>query len=311
MEEIQCIFCAVASRDIVIVENGYTGRRCPQCGLIYVSPRPSSGETADRYGHDAAFVSAETHIRAEFLKRLYARHALRIIRRYVRRGAALEIGAGAGYFLDEARKVGFEPYAIESNPAQAEFIRNTLHIPCADPRSPCVPFEGKPFDLVYHCDVLSHFPDPMSEFRAMRKRLRDGGWLVFETGNFAEVAERRYRRIQPFQYPDHLFFFGARHIGDLLDRTGFDVKRVFRYSVLPEYMVAHIVKGIRDWVRRQRGRSASAGRREPLRERPRAGGILRAGWDILNYLLRYEVGYVAPKTGRPQSLIVVARKRRP
>ncbi|GAI49710.1 unnamed protein product [marine sediment metagenome] len=41
MEEIMCIFCEKESDQVVIKENGFKGKKCPTCGLIYISPRPT------------------------------------------------------------------------------------------------------------------------------------------------------------------------------------------------------------------------------------------------------------------------------
>lgn len=45
MEFIECIFCKRYSDRVVITENGYTGRKCPICNLVYISHRPSFSET--------------------------------------------------------------------------------------------------------------------------------------------------------------------------------------------------------------------------------------------------------------------------
>jgi 2-polyprenyl-3-methyl-5-hydroxy-6-metoxy-1,4-benzoquinol methylase len=170
MEIINCIFCGIENDYIAIQENGYLGRKCSQCGLIYISPRPSHEEITNLYSHDDAQIHAETHISSEFSKRLHAKHNLRIITSYVKDGALLEIGAGAGYFLDEARKIGFEPYGIEFNPIQATFIKNKLGIYCEETTLTGSLFNGRNFDVVYHCDVISHLFDSFKDFRNIYNR---------------------------------------------------------------------------------------------------------------------------------------------
>ena len=56
MNEIKCIFCDTKSDRVAIRENGYQGKQCPDCGLIYISPRPSLQEVIDLYGHDEAHI---------------------------------------------------------------------------------------------------------------------------------------------------------------------------------------------------------------------------------------------------------------
>ena len=117
METIACIFCAHEESAALIEENGFTGRKCSQCGLIYISPRPSAEDIANLYGHDEANISADQHVAAEPYKRLHARNVLHILKRYIPAGKLLEIGPGAGFFMDEARIAGFSPYGIELNVA--------------------------------------------------------------------------------------------------------------------------------------------------------------------------------------------------
>jgi SAM-dependent methyltransferase len=296
MEDINCILCGSENHETEIEENGYKGRKCAQCKLIYISPRPSFDQIAKLYGHDDAHIPAQGHIAAEFLKRLYARHSLGIVKTVCKGGNLLEIGAGAGYFLDEARKLGFQPHAIELNPAQANFIRENLHIPCEESALSTSLFQGKRFDVLYHCDVTSHFFDPISEFRKMNEVLVEGGFLVFETGNLGEVEQKRLKRIPLFQYPDHLFFFGERSLRLLLDKAGFSIVRMFRYSIMPQLLIGKVL-----W-RLKRVLSVSDDSRAP------SYTVWRYLSDTANYLARYKFGHVLPKRNRPQTVIVVARK---
>jgi SAM-dependent methyltransferase len=212
MEVIDCIFCEKPNYEIAIEDNGYTGRRCAQCGLVYISPRPLLGELVDLYGHDRSVISADQHIASSHIKRMYARNALRILRKYVACGSLLEIGAGAGYFLDEAREAGFEVHGLELNSLLATFMRNHLKIPCEESTLDASPFDGKKFDVICHYDVLSHFTTQLPILLRCAKDSREKGIMAFETGNFADVQKRFYRFIDSFLYPEHLFFFGERSL---------------------------------------------------------------------------------------------------
>lgn len=304
MEEICCIFCSIGSTQVVIEENGYQGRQCPRCGLIYISPRPSLEELVVLYEKDSAHISTEDHVRDEFAKRLYARHHLKLIRALVKSGDLLEIGAGAGYFLDEARKSGFTTFGLELNPGLAKFIRDQLHIPCEESLLPTPVFGGRKFDVVYHCDVISHFYDPISEFENIAQILNPEGFLIFETGNIAEVDPGFFKHYDLFQYPEHLFFFGENNLKDLLTRTGFQLQKLFRFSILTEMkyrarleriykkkfhsLPGKVIGRIRNLIYLQSSQKALT---------------------YLNYLLRYPFGAAAVKARTPQTMIVMAQKK--
>ena len=209
-EKLACILCGSDNNPVVIKENNYTGKKCESCPIIYVSPRPKKEEVINIYGHDDAYIPAHAHVESAGPKRQHARYMLTLITQHCQHGKILEIGAGAGYFLDEARIRGFDPYAIELNPAQAQFIEQTLHIPCERASLSSNSWAEHQFDLIYHCDVISHLHDPIAELGIMYDKLVPGGYLVFETGNLADVDPAYFPLIPAFQYPDHLFFFGKK-----------------------------------------------------------------------------------------------------
>lgn len=323
MNEIRCIFCETESNYVVIEENGYKGKKCPQCGLIYISPRPSFNEIVDLYGHGDAHISAESHISADFSKRLYARHHLRIIRSFVKTGTLLEIGAGAGYFLDEARKSGFNPHGLEFNPIQANYIRNKLSIPCEESPLNTSIFGGKQFDVVYHCDVISHFFDPISDFKKINGIMKDGSFLIFETGNLGEVDQKYFKHFQRFQYPDHLFFFSTKNLVDLLERTGFKCVKIYRYSILPQLKVMKVLTSIKKAIQKHvvkfnekekdssdggSGDTKSVTNSQSVDAKSLVKESIKHIYQYFNYMLRYKIGRIALKANRPQTVIVVARK---
>ena len=317
MEPVRCIFCPDAASEAAIEENGYTGRRCLSCGLVFVSPRPSPEDVIALYEHDHAYVSAESLITsaASWSERHKAKRIIRFIRRYVRGGRLLELGPGGGAVLTAARTAGFDPVAVEPSPIQADFIRTRHGVRCVTSLDELNDDEGT-FDAVFHGDVLSHFSDPIGEFRRLHAILREGGLMVFETGNGADVEPRLLHHYQRFQYPDHLYFFGERTLGMLLDRSGFVRVATRRYSILPTLRLSELLSRLRDVAagrgNKQPGRSGTDRPIEsPLSARARAIKALSAAtWTGL-YGLTYGVGAVAPKQGRPQTLLVAARKSAP
>jgi SAM-dependent methyltransferase len=325
MEDVACIFCGIGNHPVLIEQEGYFGRRCPQCGLIYLSPRPSRNEIADLYGHDLAHTGARSHISAEYEKRLFARHHLRLIKKFVRgRGKILEIGAGAGFFLDEARKAGFEPFALEINPVYTGYLQDVIKIAVENKTLSAASFPDEEFDVIYHCDVISHFYDPLSEFNEMNRKLKMGGLLVFETGNLVDVDERFYPYYPSFQFPDHLYFFGRENIKELMRRTGFEIVKEYRYSILPQIRFRRLLMRIAALLKKEKDRVPEVEEEkwdpsgEQNQSQPGQAGVigkplrlprfLNDCMGLLNYFLRYQLGFLLAKSNRPQSVIVIARK---
>lgn len=309
METINCIFCTQAPSNTVIQENGFCGQQCKQCSLIYVSPRPTAQEVANLYGHDDAYIPAQAHIEHDYGKRLAAKHHLKIIKKYVQSGDLLEIGSGAGHFLDEARKVDFSPYGIELNPIQANFMANTLNIPCStSPLSPQT-FKSKKFDLIYHCDVISHYFDPIDELKKSYQALKIGGFLVFETGNIGDINKSYYKYFTRFQYPDHLFFFTEDNLTLLLEKTGFNLIKSYNYNILPQLMINKIVQKYRKTDQKNTPKKEKTP--EIKQKIPFFKRFLKNSYHYGMHTIRYKIGSILPKKEKPQTIIVIAQKNNP
>lgn len=310
MEDIFCIFCKKNNSQLVIEDNNFKGRKCCECGLIYVSPRPEFLEIQNLYSHDKAQKYADTFIPVSFSKRLHARHTLKIIKKFLKNGSILEAGAGAGYFLDEAGKKGFKVYGNELNKIEANFIRNSLGIVCEESPLNVNSFGQKKFDIIYHCNLLSHLYSPITYFKTIYSKLEDNGILIFETGNIAEL-NKKYRKVfTGFGFPDHLFFFGEESLKKLLKQTGFTFIEVNRYSILPQLLVQKTLGWLIKFLKfRKKKRILEGNNIEEFNfKKMKLKNIIYNMWDLFCYIMSYKIGCILPKKGKPQTLIVVARK---
>jgi 2-polyprenyl-3-methyl-5-hydroxy-6-metoxy-1,4-benzoquinol methylase len=237
---------------------------------------------------------------------------LQILRSHIQNGKILEIGAGAGYFLDEAKKIGFDPYAIEFNPIQSKFIRDELKIPCEECPVSTKIFNGTKFDVVYHCDVTSHFYDPIDTFKEINAVTKPGGILFFETGNLGEVSIEKLHTIEKFQYPDHLFFYSVNNISTLLNMCGFEIVGINRYSIVPQLAYIRYSNSIKKTLKRYFGKRAIPrnDNSETTQATPiRSKGLFNKIDEFVSYYIRYSIGKVLNKKDHPQTVLIVARKK--
>ncbi len=299
MESISCIFCGVDDSFPVIHENGYTGRKCRRCGLIFISPRPSREDIRNLYADDQAVTSSQCQFAAEAYKRLHARFTMKILRGYASGGKLLEIGPGGGLFMDQARADGFKPCGVELNLIHAEYIRNRWGLPC-ESRQLSDAFPGEIFDVIYHCDVISHLYNPCTEFKIMRERLTPQGILIYETGNMGDVRPDRLAMIPRFQYPDHLFFFSSRNLESLLQLSGFRPVRQFRFSTVPELLLR---KAVSRFKCRRNGSNVAAPRGTDS-----ASSSLWVKSRIAMFA-RYRLGAYLPIPDHHQTIIMIAKPK--
>lgn len=263
-------------------------------------------EVLDIYGHNDAHISAQSHITQSYFKYLHSVHTLSIIKKYKKGGAILEIGAGGGHLLAQAKKEGFEPYAIELNPTQAVFISEKQKIPCEEKPFSLSSFGSTKFDVIYHSDVISHLHDPHAAFLMMHEKLNDGGFLIFETGNLSDVHKRYYSLFNSFQYPDHLFFFGEKNIKTLLEQSGFAFKKMYRYSIVLHLIMLKLIS-LLSKKNKQHKFSPTVSGNAPAKTNP-LKDVLKDTYHIMLYTMRYRLGALLPKKNRPQTIIVIGQK---
>ena len=114
-------------------EGDWPGYRCRQCGHRYHDPMPDADDLKRMYtaeyfdpgGHcrpltPGGYFDNEERIRGEttgLLDRIDGRS-----------GRFLEIGCAAGFYLDEARKAGFEVQGLELSDDMAAHARDKLNL---------------------------------------------------------------------------------------------------------------------------------------------------------------------------------------
>lgn len=317
VEKINCPFHDIDG-PVEFTDEGWQDHACPTCRLLYISPRPTPEAVADIYKEDAAHGSAIMHLNhfGSSANKLGAARTLKVLRQHGSTGRVLEIGPGAGSFLIAAREAGYDVAAVELNPVQAAHIRDTLGIPCWESLDDVV----GTFDVVYHCDVLSHFYEPVAAFEQIGGLLRSGGLHIFETGD-GGIAPKYRPLIRNWQFPDHLFIFTEESLTALTDASGFERVETQRYSIAPLLRIKNVIdrlRGRKPPVSPLAAANAEAGPDPaPLVPTPataapvQRSGAKRVIIEALGYpfhFIRYEVGARAPKAGRPQTLIAVTRK---
>jgi SAM-dependent methyltransferase len=285
----RCAACDGESTRVVWRENGYEGRACV-CGTVCTWPTPAADAVDPLIdGHPDRYYSGAAHRRVRWLQR------------YRPSGRLLEIGCGEGHFLAAATAAGYEVRGIEPHPGRARraAARLGVAIDCAflEAWSP----HAERFDIVYHCDLLSHFPDPLGALRTMAALLRPGGVLAFEVGLLGDVAPDWYARINVLGYPQHRWLYSERSLRILLGRADLELAHSRRFGL---GLATLFVAGVRALARTRHPRLRHP---RPRRVAEGSNGQGRASGfvDGLEAFWRYDAGRVMPGFG-PGTLFAIA-----
>lgn len=178
-----------------------------------------------------------------FRTRLFERK-LNLIRKHLPvTGKLLDVGSAAGFFLEVARKGGYEVCGVELSKFAAAYATESLGLKIHEGQLEDAKFPSRYFDIVTMWDVLEHLRRPLETLQEASRLLRRCGVIVIETLNVdcvgAKILGSRWPLYQP---PYHLFYFSLRTLHILLSKAGF---RVFRVIPVQTYSPIHSHRALR------------------------------------------------------------------
>lgn len=211
--------------DTLFPINSYKLVKCKNCGLVYVNPRPT---TIEREAINKEIYDSEkyrTHYfqdRKIFEKRF--KKKLRKIERYSKKGKILDVGTSYGFFLDEARKRGWETYGIEKNIPAAHYAREKLGLNVFGCTIEEEKFDKNYFDVITLWDVLEHSPDPVIFLKKLKTVLKINGLICVQSPNIESlIAKYRKERWDWLSPNDHLFHFSPSTLEAILIKSGYKI----------------------------------------------------------------------------------------
>lgn len=282
--------------------------RCVQCGLGWVDPLPLEADLAAMYDQSyvtpGAFagiahqggIGGSLHLYdrpggRQASLRWHGERLSRIERHGLNgsdagaRGRLLDVGCGAGYFLDAARMAGWQVAGVELSEPAAAAARDGLGLQLYSGSLHRAAFPDDAFDLVTMFEVLEHMRDPAAALHEAHRVLHHGGLLAIEVPNDMDAyrghvawSGNRWWVIPPV----HLYYFNASTLSRWLLTSGFE----------PIFVTTEGSVG-GDLLSQLRGRGWQAGRLV-------AGGVRR---------LLAPADWLLARSGRHSELIILAKKR--
>ena len=232
--------CLICKSDNLIRLNGYEDPmlvKCKTCAFVFLERIPTSAELEERYGYGYGmtgnFISDLTIQRYNEL--------LDYFEQFRDTNRILDIGCGMGFFLETAKKRGWDVYGTE---------HADLAIACCKEKDINIHpgeldidnYEKEGFDIVTSFEVIEHINNPIEEVTQIGQMLRTGGIFYFTTPNFNALNRLLLKRNwDVIRFPDHLSYYTKRTMNnlmalagfkkDMLETTGYSITR-FRTSVM-------------------------------------------------------------------------------
>ena len=212
---------------------------CPSCGFVF-RPDLEARELRDVYeqGHYER-MGGERYAAELDERRRDARVRLRWLRRHVRAGTLLDVGAATGAFVLEAGAAGFDARGLEPTPAFARQARTTLGVDVVEGTLEDARLDESSLDVATMWHVLEHVREPLPQLDRVRRALRPGGLLAIEVPNYGSEVARRQRAAWPSLEPKvHVNQFTPVTLRCALERVGLELAELGTVPITP-YLPLH------------------------------------------------------------------------
>jgi len=221
----RCIVCRNGSLRNWCKVRGINIVKCNTCDIRFANP-PISDQTLTTLYEPGLlrWTSVEEYRR---LRREYFLFYKRILEEFdfpVKR--VLDFGCGIGYFLRIMTYYGWKGVGIDISLADViiaqKFGVKVLHLSKIDE------LKNNYFSVCTMLDFVEHIKDPLFYFKIAFRKLVSGGVLLIDTGDVGGLASVIGKSRNPFvQNEGHITFFTKKSINFILEKSGFNLLKVF------------------------------------------------------------------------------------
>ncbi len=195
--------------------------KCASCNLVFSELQPEQPELVDFYseGYDL------TKYFSPITEKRYL-ELLEDFKVFRNTGKLLDIGCGFGFFLETAKRKGWDVIGLEiTNDAVEACSSKGLNMHHGTLET--AKFEDESFDVIVFIETIEHVIEPNRLIKEIHRVLRPGGLVYLSTPNFN--ALNRYRLQEKYdviQYPLHLSYFTPKTLRRFFERNGFTTKKI-------------------------------------------------------------------------------------
>jgi SAM-dependent methyltransferase len=200
--------------------------RCSACGHFFVWPMPADNLDiySDEYfsGAQGGFGYTDYDRDKQAMIPTFGEYLRRIEAVYPRKGELFDVGAATGFFLDIAKRGGWQVSGVEPSDHAASLARAKG----IDVRTGTLDENdaARLVDVVTMWDVVEHLPDPAVVIKSVHSILKTGGVLAINTPDsgslLAKALGTKWHLVVP---PEHLNLFTRSSLRILLEGQGFEV----------------------------------------------------------------------------------------
>lgn len=226
MGDVETVACAICgSTDYeerhYPIRSGYLVR-CSKCDLYYANPRRSDiiQDIQDSNTPETLYEAYRLNYRGRILA--FNKYLEKIQRFKQPPGRILDVGCYEGFFLNEARKQGWEARGVEPNVGGAKFAAEELKLDVKQSTLEKASLPDNFFDVVTLLATLEHMPNPFEVLQEAKRIIKDDGLLVVSVPTvpfYLKLLRSKWRMF----IGDHYYFFNDNSVSRFMAKLDFTV----------------------------------------------------------------------------------------
>ncbi|MCT8339345.1 class I SAM-dependent methyltransferase [Flavobacteriaceae bacterium TK19130] len=211
------------TKDFLVSRESFELLYDPEYEMLVTSPQPTKRSLGEYYKSDEYISHTDSKKGiVSFLYNLVKRYSLKskckLIDSYNKSSSKkiLDIGAGTGDFLVEARNRGWNVLGIEPN-INARQLAEKKSLRLIDDVEN---IENQKFDVITLWHVLEHLPNLESQIEKLEALLKPNGILVVAVPNFRSYDAVYYKEFwAAYDVPRHLHHFSRKSLKKLFSKN--------------------------------------------------------------------------------------------
>ncbi len=214
-----CLICS--SNNLSILSNYQKDYlvKCNSCQFVFCNRIPTNDELLNHYKKykRGNHLSPITWMRYNEL--------LDKFEQFRQTNNILDIGCGDGYFLEAAKKRGWNVYGTEFTDEAIEIL-DSKGIKSNQGILQTSNYKNEMFDVITSFEVIEHINNPTEECKNINKILRKKGLIYVTTPNFKSFSRYFLKHWDIIEYPEHLSYYTPRTINTLFKMNGFSKSKI-------------------------------------------------------------------------------------
>lgn len=226
MNAYSCMLCNTSDFRVIHQKKQWQYRRCLNCDLVSLYPRPTPREFRGSYDHYLPMGCADIREWKKMMQPVVDKSADLIeLQSKTGKGKLLDIGCAYGFFLKEMALRGWQVQGIEISRTGRQYAKNRLNLEVYSEPLENLALPQKAFDVVTLFYVIEHVLDPLALLKAVKRILKPGGLVLLRwphTTPIVRILGPLSRKLDLYHTPYHIHDFSPKTIMRLLELSDFE-----------------------------------------------------------------------------------------